>query len=505
MEKSKGERQTYLAHLMTLAKDNCLGAFKEILKLRLSGDHEKSFCTEKYGEIISPPLTRDEYEENQLIVYAYNLLKENNKQKSIECLREVVVDLLIEALSDDEQEQQKQVSYIKELSYLMVSINVEEATELAEKVRTFVWSRLEQLDLFSDSSDDVRFGCAHRTFDVWLIVTPQTSCEETCKRKLQTLFQKNIQKNIVYPMQFKFLLLMFRAVVKFDRYFAGRIAFFALSQKIERENQERLIRSFSNLCWELGILIKQPVEELESFLQGLAAVPKPDRDTMLASPIFIQALSRMELPESQLPSDIAFVLAFNRIANQFISQEQNKKKIEGIKQELETLNRQNIILSMLSTLRDMENFIEDFIGYFIEDKLEPFIKAIFSQNFSELKLFLIKIQSEKDGYGKYSMLCGQWRIYASRVLQDIVDKQKNEISKLLASEEISGDALSYVVKLLTTHQEIRYFVVERHFLTKEKCEQIRHEVEKTGKTDNFPYGLCDKLHSSSDSHQLTAA
>ena len=375
MEKSKGERQTYLAHLMTLAKDNCLGAFKEILKLRLSGDHEKSFCTEKYGEIISPPLTRDEYEENQLIVYAYNLLKEDNQQKSIECLREVVVDLLIEALSDDEQEQQKQVSYIKELSYLMVSINVEEATELAEKVRTFVWSRLEQLDLFSDSSDDVRFGCAHRTFDVWLIVTPQTSCEETCKRKLQTLFQKNIQKNIVYPMQFKFLLLMFRAVVKFDRYFAGRIAFFALSQKIERENQERLIRSFSNLCWELGILIKQPVEELESFLQGLAAVPKPDRDTTLASPIFIQALSRMELPESQLPSDIGFVLAFNRIANQIISQFKTEEMLWK-QRKLRRLNTEGVIIALekiwepyyslsLFQFADIEDILRGFMVYYI--------------------------------------------------------------------------------------------------------------------------------------------
>lgn len=334
--------------------------FRELLKTRLQGDHTIPVKTKMFGYILSPALTSDEFEENQLIAYLYECLKHNDQQSAAERLRHETVYLLrtaLIALSDSKVTEKPPINYIRELSCLLAVIEIEKSPQLNQELREQTWSWLEKSSgSLHISVSGERFGWIHRIFDIWLITTSQEDCEESCKKQLRELFENNINEASLdsnNPIQFKFWLLIFRALVKLDREFAGNIALFKLCQILIQANQEALTRSFYSLCWDLGILIRRTEGWLESFVKGLDAIPDDTRSVALQSPIFIQALSRMKISGSPLlPADIRFIFVSRHIKNQLVAQQSHSEKKQKWEQEWKNLENKGDIAAMAMILRD---------------------------------------------------------------------------------------------------------------------------------------------------------
>lgn len=388
-KKQESKWEKYLDNLMSLAEKDCQGNFKQVLKLRLRGDHKTAI-----DGIVSPNLTRDEYEENQLVVYAYKSLREVENTEAVLCLRTVVTELLIEALKKKDD-----LKYIDELGYLMASVEMEESPELVEKLSSSMWSQLQQLNFKQlILSEGTELEYISRVFDVWLTVA--TSPDH--KDQLEQLFKDSVgyiaNNNSVSQIQFRFLSLMFRALIKFSPHFAGKVAFYELHKSVLREKNPKYIRSFNNLCWELGILIRGTAERQKQFINGLNAAARSLRNEALKSLLCIDALNRMKLVFS--PSDeIGFVLTVNKIAGEIILEQQNMEeqsvgvnKSPNWQKALEELNQEGSIISLAEIFHSKltEIFLDEEFRtkasiVFLNKKLRQFVKAALGTEWWMLK------------------------------------------------------------------------------------------------------------------------
>lgn len=480
----QSEWKKYLIFLMDLAKECPHDDFMKIIKSRLRGDREIQLETR--GNVVSPNLGRDEYEENQVVIYAYKFLKKADDQKAILCLRTVVVELLTEAL-----EAKNDLSYIDELGHLMASVEMKESPQLAEKLSESMWSRLGQFENFDRDrlilSSDTELEYVCRTFDVWLTVTPQTSTD--CKDQVKQLFEnntKNVGDDSIRQLQFRFLSLMFRALVKFHPYFAGKVAFYELHERLVREKTPKRIRSFNNLCWELGILIRKTEEWQNQFIQGLNEADNLLRSNALKSPLCIDALSRMKLVFSPL-EEIGSVIMINRMANEIISEEQeNELKLitakssrsEKWKKKMEVLNTEGIITSLSKKFSDYlvsnisdEAFRTKVSSIFFSERLRQFVKAALSENFIPLKLILPKIHNYEE---EQVMLLTQWKTYIERELHSIGDGQPmiEVLSSLFEKAQISDDKFLEINSSLSDRNIREHAKRRTESLTTEKKEEL---------------------------------
>jgi hypothetical protein len=289
----------YIDGLMKLIETGRPDPLKEVIYARLKGIRKPV-----YG-LISPPLGRDEPDENAVFYYLYEKLEAEKNEGALMELRRVVVELLMDALFKKEE-----LFIIDALGQMAGVFQVKEFTTLAKQLRTQLWgimcSKLGNPPDYTPLPLIMQLGneeieYAWRVLDLWLTVTPPMPKDRDAYYYdyIIELFE-NTMKNFIHSdeLRFHLLILVFRALIVTKPYYAGRCGFFKMCQKIlelDRKAPSNIhIHGWLGFCWELGVLFKYQQgigkEWRKEFKEGILAID----DKVDNEPLFWDSLKRMD-------------------------------------------------------------------------------------------------------------------------------------------------------------------------------------------------------------------
>jgi hypothetical protein len=247
----------YVDGLVKLIEEGRPGPLKEVIYARLRGDRQPV-----YG-LVSPPLSRDEPDENAVFYFVYEKLTARKNEKALTLLRRLVMEMLMEAFANRED-----LLIIDALGQMAGFFQVKEYGDLAEQLRQQLWgfmsTGLQRPLLQMMQLQEEELAYARRALDLWLTVTPPLPGDRQAHyyQLIIELFEQGFDDfgTRASESHFHLLLLMFRAVVKTNPYNAACSGFLKMCARIEVLDRQHpgnvYCHGWLAFCRELGVLFK---------------------------------------------------------------------------------------------------------------------------------------------------------------------------------------------------------------------------------------------------------
>lgn len=248
----------YVDGLVKLIEEGRPGPLKEVIYARLRGERQPV-----HG-LVSPPLSRDEPDENAVFYFVYEKLTARKNEEALVLLRRLVIEMLTGAFSRKEE-----LLIIDALGQMAGFFQVKEYGDLAEQLRQQLWgfmsTSLERPLLQMMQLQEEGLERARRALDLWLTVTRPLPGDREAHyyQSIIELFENGFDDFGTWTcseLHFHLLLLMFRAVVKINPYNAACSGFLKMCARIEALDRQHpgnvYCHGWLAFCRELGVLFK---------------------------------------------------------------------------------------------------------------------------------------------------------------------------------------------------------------------------------------------------------
>lgn len=288
----------YIDGLVKLIENGRPDPLKEVIFARLKGEQRP------VQGLVSPPLSRDEADENGVFYFVYEKFAAQNNEPALMEMRRVVLELLMEAFTAKQN-----LLIIDALGQMAGFFQVKEYPQLAEQFRQQLWGfmctklgkppgykPLTQMMLLP--RDEMEY--AWRALDLWLTVTPPLPADREAHyyKYIIKLFENGLQGFSVSELHFHLLLLVFRALLKIKPYYAGKCGFLEMARLVEKLDREYsadiYLLGWMGFCKEFGVLFKYddtPGKKWgDEFKKGLLDID----ENLESESIFWKSLQKMD-------------------------------------------------------------------------------------------------------------------------------------------------------------------------------------------------------------------
>lgn len=294
---------TYVEKFLKLISVGKTDLVKDVIYARLNGEKQP------VHNLVSPPLSREEVDENALFYYIYEKLERDKKDTELKTLRRAVLELLMDAFYKKES-----LLIIDALGQMAGFFQVSQFPSLSEQLRLQLWGYMNTrlgkapgykpfVDMMKLETDDMEYAC--RALDLWLTLTPPLPPDQDAHyyKTIIELFENSMESDLQSQLQFYLLILIFRAAIKVKPYDTGRNLFYRMCKRLETQEipgASNFIRNgWYGFCNEMGLSFEYNEsvgqEWKEKFIKGIhekikTMVQNP-RD--LNNPFFWESLSKM--------------------------------------------------------------------------------------------------------------------------------------------------------------------------------------------------------------------
>jgi len=269
----------YIAGLVKLVENGRPDPLKEVIYARLTG--EKGAV---HG-LVSPPLSRDEADENALFYAVYDKFVADRDERASMEMRRVVIELLMEAFSI-----RGNLQVIDALGQMAGYFQVKENIKLADQFRCQLWGFMDTKlgkptqrhsisDMMQLEYEEMQY--AWRALDLWLTVTPTFPEDRDAQyyESIVGLFDQGLEHFYKSELHFHLLMLIFRCLVKIKPYYAAKCCFIKMCRLVENLDNDDATGLYRHgwlgFCRELGVLFKYDASPgkqwWEDFKKGILA------------------------------------------------------------------------------------------------------------------------------------------------------------------------------------------------------------------------------------------
>lgn len=181
-------------------------------------------------------------------------------------MRRTIIELLMDAFAKREE-----IFIIDALGQMAGVFQVKEFTNLAEQLRQQLWGYLNTRlgrpprykplpDMMQLDEESMEY--AWRAFDLWLLVTPAMPADSDAQYydEIKKLFENGMTDFFPTEIHFHLLILVFRALIKTNPYYAAKSGFARMCNLVENIAETRPAdiyrRGWLGFCREMGVLFK---------------------------------------------------------------------------------------------------------------------------------------------------------------------------------------------------------------------------------------------------------
>lgn len=250
----------YIDGLVNLIEKGRPDPLKDVICARLKGE------SRAVHDLVSPPLSQDEPDENAVFYYIYNKFESEKNERALLEMRRVVIELLMDSFAKREE-----LFIIDALGQMAGVFQVKEFSQLAEQLRQQLWgymcTRLGSPPEYKPLTRMMQLGrqdmeYAWRALDLWLVVTRPLPKDRDAHyyKYIRELFEKGLDSFFPSELRFHLLMLIFRALMKINPYCAAKTGFLKMCGKVDELDLIKPTNIYRHgwlgFCREIGAIFK---------------------------------------------------------------------------------------------------------------------------------------------------------------------------------------------------------------------------------------------------------